>query len=281
MEIKDINECNRVVQEANDPTNGVYFDCLSGETVSGCVKMLRDGLAQIAKLPGSGIYEADKIAGGQPFVSEFFNDVLGKYTEGYAVAVVKSDFCYSSNGTQPEMNALKKKNACLGGFATDGGWNVAVGTLYNYGEMKPAENSTRFTEDAQSTLNFFQDVRARRALFFLSISKITFSSAASNSFSIYNFNRSVHQGIILPPLDSQAAKSIICADSVKTVHVLQVKRIGEVMLGTVRLFLTSSFWSILLCKAIRGLDPCQQHPFNHQHHQCLLHPLLMQLPAIR
>ena len=59
--------------------------------------------------------------------------------------------------TRLKIRALKKKNACLGGFATDGGWNVPVGTLYNDAEMKPAENSTRYTEDAQAIFDFYYD----------------------------------------------------------------------------------------------------------------------------
>ena len=157
-ELPEIAACNAAVALANDPAVGATFSCIAGGTVPGCLRMLQDGVASLAKVPASGIYEADQAFGGKPIVSEFYSEALGKYTEGYAIAAVNPDWCYATAGGKPTLADLESTNACFSGYGTDGGWNVAVGSLYNDAEMATVSNSTTYTVDTQTVQKYFKDV---------------------------------------------------------------------------------------------------------------------------
>ena len=48
------NECNEAISKANSESLGIQLQCVSGGTVKGCLKMVKDGAAQVAKVPSSG-----------------------------------------------------------------------------------------------------------------------------------------------------------------------------------------------------------------------------------
>jgi len=153
----NIGSCNSAVELMNDPSTGVSFSCIDGGSVTGCLAMLKDGIAAVAKVPASGIYMGDKM-GTKPVVSEFFSDTLGKYTEGYAVAIVDATWCYGENKNSLSYSTLESTNACFSGYASDGGWNVPIGTLFNDGDMPVVSNSNTSAIDAQSAIKYFKDV---------------------------------------------------------------------------------------------------------------------------
>lgn len=154
------NECNEAISKANSESLGIQLQCMSGGTVKGCLKMVKDGAAQVAKVPSSGALLGEKDYGLQVIATEFFNDDLGNSTAGYAVAVVNSEWCYTTQGGAPEASDLRDTKACFSGQATDGGWYTPLGYLMRNGGMEIVSNETDISDDAESALEYFEEICA-------------------------------------------------------------------------------------------------------------------------
>lgn len=154
----DVSACNSALAEIASPSTSVAFNCVTGGSVVGCLSMVKNNGASFAKVPGSGVLEGESF-GLRPVVSEYFASVGQDYIEGYSVAIVSNTWCYTSTGdTKSSWTDLANSDACFSGYITDGGWNVPVGTMLNSGAMPLVDNSTAYTEDAQSTLKYFNSV---------------------------------------------------------------------------------------------------------------------------
>ena len=154
------NECNEAISKANSESLGIQLQCVSGGTVKGCLKMVKDGAAQVAKVPSSGALLGEKDYGLKVIATEFFNDDLGNSTAGYAVAVVNSEWCYTTHGGAPEASDLRDMKACFSGQATDGGWYTPLGYLMRNGGMGIVSNETDISDDAESALEYFKEICA-------------------------------------------------------------------------------------------------------------------------
>ena len=154
------NKCNEAISKANSESLGIQLQCVSGGTVKGCLKMVKDGAAQVAKVPSSGVLLGEKDYGLSIIATEFFNDELGNSTAGYAVAVVNSEWCYTTHGGAPEASDLRGTKACFSGQATDGGWFTPLGYLMRNGGMEIVSNETGISDDAESALGYFKEICA-------------------------------------------------------------------------------------------------------------------------
>ncbi len=155
------NNCNEALQLMNSPSLGISFRCLGGGSVKGCVQMLRDGVAQIAKVPGSGAVLGEDSDGMLPLVMEYVNADLGNSTLGYTVALVDSDWCYSDHGGNPSVADVvkEKERACFSGYATES-WFASVGYLMRQGQIDIVSNETDVSDDAESVLHHFDKICA-------------------------------------------------------------------------------------------------------------------------
>lgn len=60
---------------ANNAAEGVSFTCIAGGSEEGCMKLVRDGGAELTKFGPSNVYIANRDYGLEPIVSENY----GKY----------------------------------------------------------------------------------------------------------------------------------------------------------------------------------------------------------
>ncbi len=155
--------CDAALQLLNDPTAGLYYRCIPGETVAACLSMVNSGIVELAKLPARGIYQGYTQYNLQPIVNEVVSeDPAMKNLEGYAVAAVAPSWCASvDNGSQnPTLATLKGTNACFSGYQRDGGWQIPVGRLFLDGGMPVETKSEEYKDDAESVTDFFKDICA-------------------------------------------------------------------------------------------------------------------------
>ena len=160
LELKDqLNDCNGALDLIDSGKPQIQFECIAGGSVKACLKMVQDGVAQLAKVPASGAVLGQDY-GLQPVISEYFADELGNSTEGYAVALVDANWCYNDNGGKPSAEDLNGAKACFSGLSTDGGWFIPIGFLMKYGNMSRSSEDEDVSDDAESVLSYFNEVCA-------------------------------------------------------------------------------------------------------------------------
>jgi len=156
--------CDAALQLLNDPTKNLYYRCIPGDTVAACLAMVNNGIVELAKLPGRGIYEGyttySKI---KPIVNEVFSEDLDMADkEGYAVAAVSPSWCTSvdDGSRNPTLATLKGTNGCFSGYQRDGGWQIPVGRLFLDGGMAVTSKRKDYKDDAESVVDYFKDICA-------------------------------------------------------------------------------------------------------------------------
>jgi hypothetical protein len=160
LELKDqLNDCNSALDLIDSGESQIHFQCIAGGSVKACLKMVQDGVAQLAKVPASGTVLGQEY-GLKPVISEYFSDELGNSTEGYAVALVDANWCYNDNGGKPSAEDLRGSKACFSGLSTDGGWFTPIGFLMKYGNMSLTSEDEDVSDDAESVLSYFSEVCA-------------------------------------------------------------------------------------------------------------------------
>lgn len=160
FEVDDaFDKCDKALDALDSPGGNLTFRCVAGGTPRGCLKMLEDGSATLAKVPAS-VAVLGQSYGVEPVVSEYFDDGLGDNTEGYAVALVNSDWCYNQHDGNPGAEDLMGLKACFSGYSTDGGWFAPVGYLMNKGNMSISDQKDSIGDDAESVLEYFDEICA-------------------------------------------------------------------------------------------------------------------------
>lgn len=153
------DKCDKALDALDSPAGNLTFRCVAGGTPRGCLKMLEDGSAALAKVPASAAVLGQSY-GVEPVVAEYFDDGLGDNTEGYSVALVNSDWCYNQHDGNPGAEDLKDLKACFSGYSSDGGWFAPVGYLMNKGNMTISNEKDTIGDDAESVLAYFDQICA-------------------------------------------------------------------------------------------------------------------------
>ena len=148
-----ISSCNEVMAGAN--TDTFSFSCAPGGSPNECVRMIRNGEAEIVNLGASDMPPAVE-NGLEPVVAEFYG--VEGFASYFAVAVVKSGFC--SPGIS--FNDLKGKRSCHTGFRKTSGWNIPVGYLAATGVLPIQSVNPLVANDAESVAAFFSETCAPR-----------------------------------------------------------------------------------------------------------------------
>jgi melanoma-associated antigen p97 len=152
-----LQKCNAAMALANDAAEGVSFSCIAGGSEEGCMKLVRDGGAELTKFGPSYVYIANRDYGLEPIVSENYGAEAGK--EYYSVAVVKKEFCDTPNLS---LSSLKGKSSCHTGYRKTAGWNMPVGYLVDAGVMDVENSESGVNTDAESVAGFFSKVCSPR-----------------------------------------------------------------------------------------------------------------------
>ena len=148
-----LDQCREALRIASNNTQGASFECLLSNTSQGCVDMVVQGRAVLAKLDQIHIFQAYEEQGLVPIVAEYYqNDPKVDY---YSTVVVRKELCDANPGLT--FKDLEGKRSCHTGYRRMAGWSAPVGFLVQTGVIPVQNQYPDINADAESVVSFFSE----------------------------------------------------------------------------------------------------------------------------